>query len=148
MLLHAVRTTKSGLPCTRVSPWGPEDIQVPDVRVRVRSPQVQPKPTPPLQVPSAAKATMHAVQRCRQRTSATVLALREPPNPVNYDTKWLRLAKYLVNYSIGALLGGVLGPLWGSLGRSRKHLDAVLDAMRTKAACLYICPPPVPADEK
>ena len=35
------------------------------------------------------------------------LALRGPPNPVNDDTKRLRLAKYLVNYSIQAPSGGL-----------------------------------------
>ena len=43
------------------------------------------------------------------------LALREPPNSVNYNTKRLRLAKYPVNCSIRAPWGRVLGSLWGSL---------------------------------
>ena len=56
-----------------------------------------------------------AVSVAVQDSLGCFLGLREPPNPVNYDTKRLRLAKYLVNYSIRAPLVGVLGPLWGSL---------------------------------
>ena len=64
-----------------------------------------------------------AVSVAVQDSLGCFLALREPPNPVNYDTKRLRLAKYLVNYSIQAPLGrswgrcgALLGEVWGPVG--------------------------------
>ena len=41
-----------------------------------------------------------AVSVAVQDSLGCFLGLREPPNPVNYDTKRLRLAKYLVNYGM------------------------------------------------
>ena len=49
-----------------------------------------------------------------------------PPNPINYNTKRLRLAKYLVTCSIRPLWEGVLGPLWGSLTEVWVPLDRIL----------------------
>ena len=55
--------------------------------------------------------------------ATTFLAPRGPRNLVNYDTKRLRLAKYLVNYSVRPPLGGSWGPFGRDLGACRRNFD-------------------------